>query len=498
MEGESRRTRLPLKQCCLFLAVLLVLSLFTVIPIPAQETSPPPSGQPSAPATTPAAPLGPDGRPYVPPSPPGPSQTRIPGAFDMSVIPLNAPRLSFSPGVSLSEQWTDNFRLTQRDRVENFRTTLTGSLTTMLNYPNTQASLSGSVSGTYDTAPDQENYSVFPSFAGTLLHTFNPRMRLVVSDTYIRDDDPSRSNPNDPNGISLRGERREFSSNTFSISLSWLIDIIQTQVYYRNSLFFDDEQTMSHIFGGTASMPLGALNSLSVGYEFTTRDTSGDSTGQTHGHRIFGSLSRQLDTFTSVGVSSSLSMIFSDTESRIWNLSLFAAHGIPGGFSLSGSVGYSVFDSDASSSLTHTFSASINASYRFTYATISAGFFQDFRQTADEGEDFGIVLTRTAFVSFTYAITPFVNASVRGSYSNSEAVNGGGSGIAPVTSYSAGASVSWRILSWLSLTGAYTWTKRDVDNNARVNTTGAAGSDPDSTNQPSTENRATVTLSARF
>ncbi len=172
---------------------------------------------------------------------------------------------------------------------------------------------------------------------------------------------------------------------------------------------------------------------------------------------------------------------------------------MPGGFSVSGSVGVSIFDSDDSSdSLRPAFSASINASYRFAYATISAGFFQDFRQTADEGEDFGIVFTRSAYASFSYAITPFVNASVRARYSYSEAVDGGGSGIAPQTSYTAGANVSWRMLTWLSLSGSYSWIKRDVDNNGNINTSGAAGNNPFATNQSYIENRATVTLSAQF
>lgn len=418
----------------------------------------------------------------------------------MSVIPLNAPRLTLSPGVTLSEEYTDNFFLTERAKVENFRTRLTGSLSLLLNYPNTQGSLSGSVSGVYDTAADEEHYALFPSFTGTLTHSFSPRLKLTVSDTYIRDDDPTLSNPSNPNEASLRGERNAFSANTFSISLSWLIDIIQTQVYYRNSLFFDDEHTMSHIFGANASMPVGARNTVSVGYEFTTRDTTGDSSGQTMGHRIYGSFSRQLDTFTSAGVSTSLSLIDSDTDSsRIANISLFAAHGVPGGFSVSGSVGVSIFDSDdSSSSLRPAFSANINASYRFAYATISAGYFQDFHQTADEGEDFGIVFSRTAYVSFSYAITPFVNASVRGQYSYSEAVDGGGSGIAPQTTYTAGANVSWRILTWLSLSGSYRWIKRDVDNNGNINTSGAAGNNPFATNQSYIENRATVTLSAHF
>jgi hypothetical protein len=322
-------------------------------------------------------------------------------------------------------------------------------------------------------------------------------MKLTVSDTYIRDDDPSLSNPN---GASLRGERNEFSLNTFSISLSWLIDIVQTQVYYRNSYFFDEEGTMSHIFGVNASVPVGALNSVSGGYEFTVRDTSGDSNGQSTGHRLWGSVSRSLDTFTSAGVSSSFSLILDDDDDtrRIVNISLFAAHGVPGGFSLSGSVGYSVFDSDSASNPDHAFSASINGSYRFALATISAGFFQDFRQTADEGEDFGLVFSRTAYVAFSYAITPFITATARGQYSRNEPVSGGGSGINPQTTYTAGAGFSWRLLTWLSLSGNYTWTKRDVDNDGSVNANGRNGSNPEANNESYIENRATVTLSARF
>lgn len=412
----------------------------------------------------------------------------------MSLIPLDAPRLSFNSSVSLSEQYTDNFRLSERGRVENFRTSLTASGTATLNYPNTQGSLTTHLSGSHDSSNDDDSYSFFPSFTGTLQHTFNPRMQLVVSDSFVRDDDPWLSD-----STGLRGERATFSKNTFSISLSWLIDIVRTQVYYRNSFFFGSEETMSHIFGVNASMPVGALYSVSAGYEFTTRDTTGDDvTGQTFVHRVFGSVSRSLGTFTSIGASSSFSWIDSNTNSRIGNISLFAAHGVPGGFSLSGSVGYSVFDSDRAENLRHTFSSSITASYRFAYATISAGYSQDFRQTADEGEDFGIIFSRTAFVAFSYRITPFVTATARGQYSESEAVNGGDSGIAPQKTYVGGASISWRILSWLSLTGAYTYTVRDVDSDARINTAGRAGDNPERNNQSSTENRATVTLSAHF
>jgi len=462
------------------------------IPIPGQTPSGAPAGQPG--------PTAPEGQPFVAPKPPPPSQTRIPGAFDPSIIPPGAPRFTFSPSVTLSEQWTDNFFLTETRRTENDRTTLSAGLALLMNLPNTRGSLSTTLAGSYDTAPDDENVSFFTSFTGTVQRTFNPRLSVTVADTFRRDDDPLLA---DPNG--LRRERETFIANTFSVSVNWLIDIFQTQYYYRNSIFLADTDTVSHIIGGNVSMPIGALNILTGGYEFTYRDsTSGDDdetsdTSGTIGNRVYASLSRQIGTFTSVGVSSSFSWISGDTDRRIANISLFAAHGIPAGFSVSGSVGYSIFDSDAASNLVHLFSASLNASYRFARGVVSVGFFQDIRQTGDEGQDFGIVTTRAANGSFSYPITDFITGTIHAQYSRSEPLEGGGGQFPARSILSAGADLGWQINSWLSLTLAYIYIDRDSDRSTEI---GSRSSSRRATAnqllQDSTENRATATLSARF
>ncbi len=503
--GESRVSRFPL--VILFLLLALGLPILRAPLVVAQQTTP----QGQTPAQTPSTPPGqtpsgapaaqpglttPDGQPFVPPKPPPPSQTRIPGAFDPSIIPPGAPRFTFSPSLTLSEEWTDNFFLTETRRTENFRTTLSAGLALLMNLPNTRGSLSTSLAGSYDTAPDDENVSFFPSFTGTVQHTFNPRLSMTVSDTFRRDDDPMLA---DPNG--LRRERDTFIANTFSVAVNWLIDIFQTQYYYRNLIFLSDTDTVSHIIGGNVSMPLGALNTLTGGYEFTYRDsTSGGETSDTSGtigNRVYASLSRQIGTFTTAGVSSSFSWISGDTDRRIANISLFAAHGIPAGLSVSGSVGYSVFDSDAASDLTHLFSASLNASYRFARGVVSVGFFQDIRQTADEGEDFGIVTTRAANASFSYPITAFITGSVHAQYSRSEPLEGGGSQIPARSIFSAGANLGWQITDWLSLTLAYIYIDRDSDRSTNI---GSRSSSRSATAdfEDSTENRAIATLSARF
>ena len=517
-QGESRPSRLPL---LLFSLVLAALALVSPLIATAQETTPgqtPPAQTPpvqtppvqAPPAQTsppvPAQPqstaptlqhtltppvLGPDGKPYVPPPPPGPSQTRIPGAFDTSIIPTGAPRFLFTPSVTLSEEWTDNFFLENVGKTDNFRTTLALGLALLINLPNTQGSISTSLAGAYDTAPDTENFNFFPEFHATVTHTFTPRLNLVVSEDFRRGDDPLFA---DPNG--LRRNRETFVTNTLSVSLNWLVDIFQTQLYYRNVLFFSDSSdTISHIIGGNVSMPVGALNTLTGGYEFSWHDTSENS--DTFSNRVYGIFSRQIGTFTTAGLSSSFSWIHGTNDSTYFNISVIGSHGIPGGFSVSGSVGYGLFDSNTASKPTHLFTASLNASYQFARGFVQVGFFQDVRQTAEEGQDFGLVTTRAAHGSFSYPITAFINATVHGEYSRNEPLEGNSSTIPSSSILTAGANLSWHITNWLSMTLAYLYIDRKSDRNTNI------GSNPGDFNrntflENSTENRATATITATF
>jgi hypothetical protein len=441
--------------------------------------------------------LGPDGKPFVPATPPPPSQTRIPGAYDTSIIPTGAPRFTFTPSLTLAEQWTDNFFLVEKGRTDNFRTSLTLGLALLMNLSNTQGSLSTGLSGVYDTAPDDENFNFFPTFTASILHTFTPRLTLTISDSFRRDDDPFLA---DPNG--LRTTRDTFLQNTFSISLNWLVDVYQLQFYYRNVLFMPDtgSNTISNIIGGNVSMPLGALNTLTGGYEFTFRE--GETTNDEVSQRLYGAFNRQIGTYTYVGVSSSFSWIMNNNDngndSRIWNISLTGSHGIPSGFSVSARVGYSLFDSERADP-SHLFSTSVNASYRFARGVISAGFFQDFRQTADEGEDFGIVATRAVFANASYSFTPFITGTIHATYSRNEPVQGGGSTTSPTSYLTAGANIGWQITNWLSASLAYLYIDRDQDRSTNIGSNSIDTSRiPAQFLQNSTENRATLTLSASF
>ena len=504
-----------------FLAVLSVLlAIFLGGPASGQESSgqpspSPPSGQTSQPsasggekAAAPSAPAAPTEPPFVPPVPPPPSQTRVPGPFREPFLAATTTSFELHPSFGVTEEYTDNFTLSSGGRTHNFRSSLNSGFSLLINRPRTKGTVSGSISAGHDSVTGAADYHIFPTFNASVRHTVDPRLSVTVTDSFTRTDEPSQG---DPGG--LRRERKLFTSNSFGISADWLLDLIATQSYYRNTLFSGDGDTTSHVLGFNATTRLGALMSLTGGYEYSLSGTSGGtsstSTGTTTAsrgtstestsHRVLGSLSRQVGQFGSAGVSSSYSMSSTeDTDSRTWNISVFTAYGLPNGLSLSSSLGYSLLDSDQGGTLS-TVSTSTNASYRFVRAAISLGIFQDFRQTAEEGQDFGIVVTRSLTGTFTYPLTPFISTNLRASYSRNEPTGSGNSASSQAsTAFTTGAGLSWQVLRWLSMTLDYTHTELSTDNSRTL--TSGSSSTPASTGAPSdiSENRAFLSLSASF
>ena len=440
--------------------------------------------------------------PFVPPAPPRPSQSNIPGAFTLTT-PLTSPTavFEFHPSFGFTEEYTDNFRLTGQNRTSNFRSSLRAGFTLLINAPKTTGSITTSMAVSQDSARDSTNTQFFPSLTGTVRHTFDPRLSVTVTDSFTRSDEPSQAD-----AFGLRRERRTFASNSFSLSADWLIDIISTQSYYRNSTFFSREDSSSHGLGTNASTRLGELNTVRVGYELSLSSTSrsdtsgvsptasGSQSTDSVGHLVLASLSRQIGQFGSAGVSTSYS-IQSRNDSRVWNISLTSTYGLPTGLSVSSSLGYSRLTSGNASD-SNAVSANTSASYRFTKAVISLGISQDFRQTFVEGQDFGIVLTRSYTGRFSYPLTPLISSSLFATYSENEPT-GASTGVGTTgqraraaKQLSAGFNLSWPILRWLSMSLNYSFSERFGD--ASIAGTGTTGTGS------SRENRASLNLGASF
>src|SRR5713101_3657474 len=229
------------------------------------QPSPPPSSE-QQPAATP---------PWIPPVAPPPSQSHVPGLFVPPTGIARGATFEYHSRLTLSEEYTDNFNLTTsaQGKQSNFRTTLSPGSTILLNTAKTQGSVSADSGFSYDSSTGRNNINAFPSLSASIRHSFNPRLSLTLTDSFNRND-----NPNVADSTGLRQQRQTFTSNTFGASVDWLIDLLQTQYYYRNSFFSNsntnstsqsNSNTTSQIFGLNASTRVGALDTLRVGYEYS-------------------------------------------------------------------------------------------------------------------------------------------------------------------------------------------------------------------------------------
>ena len=435
-----------------------------------------PQPQDSAPSSPqqPSAPPGPQQQPaaappWTPPVAPAPSQSHVPGLFVPPVGIAPGATFEYHSTLTLSEEYSDNFNLatSEQGKQSNFRTTLSPGSTILINTAKTQGSVSASSGFTYDSSTGPGDFDFFPSLSASIRHSFNPRLSLTLTDSFNRNDSPSVA---DSSG--LRQERQTFISNSFGASVDWLIDLLQTQYYYRNSYFStsdtdgnsgstsqSDSTTTSQIFGLGASTRVGALNTVRVGYEYSINEPREDETS--YGNLFSASVSHQLGTYASAGVQGSYSMQTVD-DVKIWNGSVFGTYGLPTGFSFSGSLGYTLVNSDVASNQGGV-SGNINASYAHARGVISLGIFRDYRTTfqggrfgqsgVDEsGQDFGVVQTLGVTGNFTYQLTPLVGSFVQAAYTQNE--NTGIGNTDSNTSqdfFTASAGVNWSVLHWLNL-----------------------------------------------
>ena len=484
--------------------------------------------QPGRPSLTPATPPSTTLPAWTPPVPPAPSQTNIPapfpgtappvpgapgfvgvpgltlpGAFAPTVAQIRGATLEFHPTARVAEEYSDNFFQTTTKSEENFRSIFGPGFTLLLNGARTFGTMTAVLDLVHDTAPHSgDDVKLFPSATLALRYALTPRVALTISDTFVRNDEPIAAD-----AFGIRRGRQTFDSNAFSLTADWVVDRTALQAYYRNVLFSNEgsnqnqtgtgqNDTITNILGVNASARIATAYVVRGGYEFSKTDTIGGQGGgqaeDTTTHTGFASISRQIGLYGTAGVSTTYSFQTRDST-KIWNASLFGAYGLPTGLSLSATVGYSLLNSDSQSN-EGTVSANANASYRFTRAVISVGVFQDFRQTAQQGQNFGTVVTRSYFGSFLYQLTPFINTVLHANYAENEGTGTGNAqngGTEKTLSY--GATVNWQILRWLTASLQYTHTKQTGNNFNQGNIAGAGVFTGDFA-----ENRAILSLFATF
>jgi len=331
----------------------------------------------------------------------------------------------FHPSLRLSEEYSDNFFLQAGRGAENFRTTVGPGFTALANTAKTQGAASARLDVSFDTASEARRQSFFPNLSASVQHTPEPRLKLSLVETLASGDDSGNI---DQTGIRA-SERRQYYSNSLLLAADWQIDQIATQYYYGNHFTIGsrtsgasqnlDDRQVGHFVGFGASAPVGISNTVRVGYELSLSQGSTDSLG----HFFSASFARQLSLYSTAGVSTSYSMQSRDSTS-VWNISLFSAYGLPTGLSVSGSLGYSWFSSDRGKDSSGV-STNTTIGYLFGRVYTSLSVFQDYRQSFTQGEDVGIVLTRTVSASVSAPITAVTRGNLTVSYSEHEPTGSG-------------------------------------------------------------------------
>jgi hypothetical protein len=460
-----------------------------------------PIQQPGRPPVTPGAPPATTIPPWTPPTPPAPSQTNVPAPFPYAapgaapvpgvrgfpgytpgatslftptVTTVRGALVEFHPTARASLEYSDNFFQTESHAEDNFRSLFGPGFTLLVNGARTFATVSTTLDLVHDTAPNTGNeIKFFPSFNGVLRYSLTPRLALTLSDTFVRNDDASTADP-----FGIRNGRQTYITNAASVGVDWLLDQVALQVYYRNVLFFnqnqnagapvtgdDQDDTITNILGINASTRVAVDYILRAGYEFsymidkgTSGGGGGDGTNDIS-HSVFASAARQFGLFATGGIMGSAQYQTED-NTKIFNASVFGTYGLPNGLSLSARLGYSWLTSDDDDD-DGGFAGEISASYRFARAVISAGVFSDFRQSGQTGQNFGTVQTRSFFGSFLYQFTPYLNAVANVTYSENEPTGTGNTNTGETEkTLTYGASLNWQILRWLSATIQYTYTKQ--------------------------------------
>jgi hypothetical protein len=457
----------------------------TPVPVPGPTESAPaptaplpgPEPAPSLPGSRPLPPgvAGPESLPE--PSPTAPPPGRVPStAAPQFGLPLAGagPLFEFHGGIGIAEEFSSNFSRTENGKA-NFRTSVSPAGTLLINGVSTRGVIGYSLAGAVDHTSGDIN--VFHSFLGQVSWQATPRLSFTASESLSRNDDPDQADR-----LSLRRERRLFTSNTFSLASTYRVDNVSTAERYTLSTFFDENgrDTVTHTLSAGAGAPIGATNSASAGYEFTSSSTSGVD-GNVTGHSLNGSLARAVTPLTGVGIAGSIgwrtitAAATGDRDVMLWNVSLFNNYTLPR-WSLRGNIGFSRLTDDRGAEFSSISSVS-SLTYRFARATASLTADSGFSETFLLGENFGIVETRGITAALVYPLPPSITAHVSAFYRTNDFTGvAGGAEEQGSMAWGASLSLSVQLRRWLTGRFEYAHTRHEssrsdtsfIENRVRV------------------------------
>jgi opacity protein-like surface antigen len=502
--NAARRWKSPLTRAW---GAVLVLALLCVL-MP-EDT---PAGEEPAPA---------ESVPVAPSPPPPPAEqllAPVPSQFNwmrrevrpnplleaLMQLTERPPQLLMS--VSLTEEYSDNFFLSERNQEEEFRTGLDLGTIYRLEGGRGFLSLANSVGVNYEVRADRVNLP-FVNLALNTGYQF-PRLSLSLNETFIRSDDVQDASP-----TGLRAERRIFLRNSVIPQLRY--DLSRTtavSLAYNNTMVWSGGNggneadvtggelgdSSSHSVSGTLQHWFSRNLSSSFGYSFVT--ITSDESGDRLSHSGSTDFSYLIDARTSAalrafGVLTDRSE--GELDSRIYGMSVGLQRQLTSLLSLYVAAGPVAIEREGRGTrLFPNWEISLDGGIPLTRRTnLRISTRQNIDNTAGDVDDVGLVLSQSAAVTLSHALSRDLLASIFGTYSRTELLEDTSSGTSTqgekFSYWNAGARMSYALTRVLLLNVTYRYQQRDSED------TGGQPSD-DRFGSNYQENRVMVTLSAAF
>ena len=375
--------------------------------------------------------------------------------------------LNFRPTLQLSEEWTDNFNLSERDRVSNFRSSVIPGVQVLLDSGPFTGSAAYNLSVFHDSSLGEFGFQ--NTVAGLLSWQVLPTWRLALSEAFLQTDDPERTDR-----LLITRERRDTTSNQTALTSDYaLLGLgLDTRQYYRFSQTSSTTTTSSHTLGLGATRALDRIHVASAGYEYLMSDstasrlTAGTQDSSVTGHQFTASFSRDISALMTAGISAAYAMRDRDATTgpssfTRWSVLLFNNYTLQDRLIVRGSIGVAQMSTSDEPLLTST----SNISYWMGPATLTLGIERGFSETFEGTEDFGVVQTTALLASLLYRFSPLLTGQLNGQYRENEStgVQGSAGGVAARgdTTYSFGLSLVYQITRGLNASFEATHTESE-------------------------------------
>jgi Putative beta-barrel porin 2 len=398
------------------------------------------------------------------------------------------PRLLMS--ISLVEEYSDNFFLQDRNREEEYRTSVILGTVYRLERGRGFMSLANSISGSYD-ARAEESRVAYANLALNAGYEW-PRWSLSLSESFIRSDDAQ-----DASSPAVQRERRLFTQNTITPQVRYaLTPTTALTGAYTNTLVWNEDEdaaqdgaplggNQARVEGDSVSHALSVglqhrfrreLNS-STGYTFTTIDRADAADVQSHAvsgdltyvinprtstsARAFGTLTDRRQGTTNVSTD--------ETDSQIFGVNFGIRRQLTtslGGFF---SIGPTVVSREGRPTRVFAnWALSLDSTVPITQRTsLGLSTQQSIRDTAGEIDDVGLVLSQSAALTLNHSVSRDFLASVFATFSREQLLEDIATGVSTqdqdFTLWSTGLRLSYVLSRIWSVSGSYRYQRRDSD-----------------------------------